>query len=54
LLAGAVNGTVAVVTPVAVAVPMVGAPGTDQVDVLLLALLDELFPILLVAYTVNV
>ena len=29
LLAGAVYATVAVVSPVAVAVPIVGAPGTD-------------------------
>jgi hypothetical protein len=29
LLAGAVNATVAVVDPVAVAVPIVGAPGTE-------------------------
>jgi hypothetical protein len=29
LLAGAVNATVAVVDPVGVAVPIVGAPGTE-------------------------
>jgi hypothetical protein len=32
LLAGAVNDTVAVVDPVAVAVPIVGAPGTVVLD----------------------
>jgi hypothetical protein len=39
---------------VAVAVPMVGAPGTLHVVILFDDELDELFPAALVAYTVNV
>jgi hypothetical protein len=54
LLAGAVNATLAVVMPVAVAVPIVGAPGTVNGVILLLALLAELVPTELVAVTVNV
>ena len=53
LLAGAVNGTLAVV-PLTVAVPMVGAPGTVVGVAELLALLAELVPAALVAVTVNV
>jgi len=56
LSAGAVNATVAVVDPVAVAVPTVGVLGADIGDVVieLLAELLELLPAILVAYTVNV
>jgi hypothetical protein len=54
LLAGAVKATVAVVTPVAVAVPIVGAPGTLHVVILLLAELAPLVPIAFVAVTLNV
>jgi hypothetical protein len=43
-----------VVAPVAVAVPIVGAPGTDQVVILLLAELAELVPYAFVAVTVKV
>jgi hypothetical protein len=52
--AGAVNATVAVVDPVAVAVPMVGAPGTVVGVILLLAALAGPVPIELVAVTVKV
>jgi hypothetical protein len=54
LLTGAVNATVAVVDPVAVAVPIVGAPGTVNVVTELLAAEAALLPAALVAYTVNV
>jgi Ni,Fe-hydrogenase III small subunit len=54
LLAGAVNDTVAVVVPVAVAVPIVGVPGSPAGVAELLAALFALLPALLVAYTTNV
>jgi hypothetical protein len=54
VLAGAVNVTEAVVDPVAVAVPIVGAPGTLHVVMLLLAELAALVPIAFVAVTLNV
>jgi hypothetical protein len=54
LFAGAVYETVAVLYAVAVAVPMVGAPGTDHVVMLFDAELDALLPAAFVAYTVNV
>jgi hypothetical protein len=54
LLAGAVNATVADVAPVAVAVPIVGAPGATFSVSLLLAALGKLSPTKLVAITVNV
>jgi hypothetical protein len=54
LLAGAVNATLAVLEPVDVAVPIVGAPGTVYGVAALLAELDALLPTELVAYTVNV
>jgi hypothetical protein len=54
LLAGAVYVTVAEKLPVAVAVPIVGAPGTVYVVVLLLAALAGLVPLEFVAVTVNV
>jgi hypothetical protein len=49
LLAGAVNDTDCVPTPVLVALTLVGAPGTAQVVMLLDAELDALFPAALVA-----
>jgi hypothetical protein len=52
--AGAVYVTVAVVDPVAVAVPIVGAPGNANVVIELDAALDALLPALLVAKTVKV
>ena len=54
LLAGAVYATVAVVEPVAVAVPIVGAPATVNGVAELLAALAALVPTELVAVTVNV
>ena len=54
LLAGAVNVTVAVLAPVAVAVPIVGAPATVNGVVELLAALAALVPAELVAVTVKV
>jgi len=54
LLAGAVYATVAVDELVAVAVPIVGAPGTVMVVIELLAEEDALLPTAFVAYTVNV
>jgi hypothetical protein len=54
LFAGAVNVTVAAVGVVAVAVPIVGAPGTLNVVALLLAALGKLGPYALVAITLNV
>jgi len=56
LLAGCVNDTVAVVAPVADAVPIVGASGTviAVVVIELLAALGELVPIAFVAVTVKV
>jgi hypothetical protein len=54
LLAGAVKETVAVVPPVVVAVPIVGAPGSVHVVMLFDAELDGPFPATFVAYTVNV
>jgi hypothetical protein len=54
LLEGAVNATLAVVIPVAEAVPIVGAFGTEFGETLLLAELFELLPAALVANTVNV
>jgi hypothetical protein len=54
LLAGALNVTVAVVDPVAVAVPIVGAPGNAHVVMLLDAEELTLLPYEFVAYTVNV
>jgi len=54
LLAGAVNATLAVVAPVAVTVPIVGAPGTVVGVILLLAVLYALVPILFEAATLNV
>jgi hypothetical protein len=54
LLAGAVNATVADVAPVAVAVPIVGAPGATFSVIELLAELAALVPIEFVAVTVNV
>jgi len=52
---GAVKSTVAVVGPVAVAVPIVGAPGSPSgVVIELLAELAAEVPILFVAVTVNV
>jgi hypothetical protein len=53
-LAGAVYATVAVEEPVAVAVPIVGAPGTLADVTLLEAALAGPVPIILVAVTVNV
>jgi hypothetical protein len=52
--AGAVKSTVAVVAPVAVAVPIVGAPGALNVVTLLLDELGKLGPKALVAITLNV
>ena len=52
--AGAVNAMVADVALVAVAVPIVGAPGTVVGVILLLAELDAPAPTLFVADTVNV
>jgi hypothetical protein len=49
-----VYATVAVVFPVAVAVPIVGAPGTVAVVTLLEAALGALVPAEFVAVTVNV
>jgi hypothetical protein len=54
LLAGAVKATVAVVDPVVVAVPIVGAPGTDHVVMLLDAAELAPVPTLFVALTTNV
>jgi hypothetical protein len=54
LLAGAVNVTVALLLVPAVAVPIVGAPGTLHVVIVLLAELAELVPTAFVAVTVNV
>jgi hypothetical protein len=54
LLPGAVNVTIAAELPDNVAVPIVGAPGTVNGVILLLALLAELVPTLFVAFTVNV
>jgi hypothetical protein len=54
LLAGAVNATVAAVADVAVADPIVGAPGALHVVALLLAELGTLGPYALVAITLNV
>ena len=54
LLAGAVNATVAVVDPVAVAVPIVGASGTAYVVIDALADEEVPLPAALVANTVNV
>jgi len=54
LLAGAVNETCAVELLRAVAVPIVGAPGTDTGVMLLLAELDAPVPTEFVAVTVNV
>jgi hypothetical protein len=56
LLAGAVNATVAVALPVAVAVSIVGAPGTvaAYVVMLLLTALGLLIPRPLIAVIVNV
>ena len=54
LLTGAVYATVAVVDPVTVAVPIVGAPGTVNVVMELLAAEEALLPAALVANTVNV
>jgi hypothetical protein len=54
LLAGAVNVTLAVDDPVAVADALVGAPGNVQVVILLLAPLALPVPTLLVALTVKV
>ena len=54
LLAGAVNATVAVLLPVAVAVPIVGAPGTVYGVAELLAELAAPVPTELVAVTVKV
>jgi hypothetical protein len=51
--AGAVNATVAVVGPVAVAVPIVGAPGTEATNTELLAALDGPVPPGVEAATVN-
>jgi hypothetical protein len=51
LLAGAVKDTDADVVVSAVAVPIVGAPGTDHVVILLDAPDLALFPMLLVAKT---
>jgi hypothetical protein len=53
-LAGAVYATVAVVAPVAVAVPIVGAPGTPAVVTLFDAALDGPVPAPFVANTENV
>jgi hypothetical protein len=53
-LAGAVNATVALLPDPAVAVPIVGAPGTLHVVIVLLAELAELVPTAFVAVTVNV
>jgi hypothetical protein len=52
LNAGAVNETVAVVVPVAVAVPIVGASGTDHVVTGELAVLAGPVPTAFVAVTV--
>jgi hypothetical protein len=55
LLAGAVNGTDAVVEPAVIeAVPIVGAPGTSQVVTLALAALAAPVPTAFVAVTVYV
>jgi hypothetical protein len=54
LLAGAVNVTEASKLDPAVAVPIVGAPGTLHVVILLLAELAALVPMAFVAVTVNV
>jgi hypothetical protein len=54
LLVGAENDTLALDDPVAVAVPIVGAPGAVNGVMLLLALLAEPVPTLFVAFTVNV
>lgn len=54
LLAGAVNATVAVSEPVAVAVPIVGAPGTEAVVTLFDDVLAPPVPAPLVAVTANV
>jgi hypothetical protein len=54
LLAGAVNATVAAVADVAVADPIVGAPGALHVVALLLAELGILGPYALVAITLKV
>jgi hypothetical protein len=54
LLAGAVNVTVAENGPVAVAVPIVGAPGNAHVVILPDAEELKLLPDEFVAYTVNV
>jgi hypothetical protein len=54
LAEGAVNATVADVEPVAVAVPIVGAPGTTLGVTLLLEPLADPVPNALVAVTVKV
>jgi hypothetical protein len=51
LLAGAVNATVAVVEPVCVAVPIVGAPGTVAATVAVLFEFALTIPTALVAVT---
>jgi hypothetical protein len=54
LLAGAVNATVALVAPIGVATPIVGAPGTDIWVTVGLAILALLVSMALLATTVNV
>jgi hypothetical protein len=54
LLAGAVNATVALVDPVGVATPIVGAPGTVVCVTVLLTLLGALASKTLLATTINV